>query len=137
MSGTGSGVEAVATITTSSGGFSIVRGILFLRLWFVVDLRFSRLGPVWQGATGTPAQGPDAPNCHVASDEIRPFVLRALNFLKLVRRVASQRASFSFKVVLCDALSNLSDWLKTVGDRLMRRRARHGRLVLTTRVAKL
>jgi hypothetical protein len=43
MGGTGSGVVAVATITTSSGGFSIVRGILFLRLWFVDDLRFSRL----------------------------------------------------------------------------------------------
>jgi hypothetical protein len=126
-----------ATITTSSGGFSIVRGIFFLRLWFVVDLRFSRLGLVWQCATGTSAQGPDAPNCHVAPDKIGPFVLRALNFLKLVRRVASQRASFLFKVMPCDALSNLSDWLKTVGDKMMRRRVRHERLLLTTRAAKL
>jgi hypothetical protein len=43
MGGTGRGVVAVA-ITTSSGGFSIVQGIVFLRLWFAVDLPFSRWG---------------------------------------------------------------------------------------------
>jgi hypothetical protein len=42
MGGTGSGVVAVAI--TTSGGFSIVQGIVFLRLWFVVDLRFSKWG---------------------------------------------------------------------------------------------